>query len=152
VDTLSLYALTGTPLSLPSAYSLPGRGPIRTDESIQFDFAFEMLPDDRPVFLPLLALRLDASVLDPGFIPQQTTFDAITEAPLNGYLVTDTLPATPGALYIVRSRMICTATSSAFYAKLEVLAQDPAARSVTFRILVDRNCGYRGLEPGIPNR
>ena len=38
------------------------------------------------------------------------------------------------------------------YAKLEVLSFNAAQRSVIFRILVDANCGYRGLEPGIPTR
>jgi hypothetical protein len=36
------------------------------------------------------------------------------------------------------------------YAKLEVLSFDEAARTVTFRILIDENCGFKGLEPGLP--
>ncbi len=36
--------------------------------------------------------------------------------------------------------------------KLEVLGFTPVARSVTFRILVNNNCGYRGLELGIPEK
>jgi hypothetical protein len=39
-----------------------------------------------------------------------------------------------------------------FYAKLHVLAIDRAARRLDFEILTDINCGYRGLEPGVPKR
>ena len=36
------------------------------------------------------------------------------------------------------------------YGKLEVLQIDTVAHTITFQHLVDQNCGYRGLEPGIP--
>jgi hypothetical protein len=150
VDTVTLSALTGTPLTSASGYSLPARAPIRTDQSPLFDFAFEVLPDGRPVFLPLLALHLDGGVLDPGFIPQAIAFDAIGSAPLNGYLITDSMPARPGNIYIARSRLVCTQLSAAEYAKMEVLAYDSLARTVTFQIMVNVNCGYRDLQPGIP--
>jgi hypothetical protein len=37
------------------------------------------------------------------------------------------------------------------YAKLEVLSFDDVTRIVTFRIITDDNCGFRGLEPGLPD-
>jgi hypothetical protein len=37
------------------------------------------------------------------------------------------------------------------YGKFQVLAIDPAQRTVTLEFLIDRNCGYRGLEPGLPD-
>ncbi len=42
--------------------------------------------------------------------------------------------------------------NASYYAKLRVLAVDTAARRVHFEILVNTNCGYRGLEPGLPTR
>jgi hypothetical protein len=33
-----------------------------------------------------------------------------------------------------------------------VLAVDDLARTVTFRILTDDNCGFKGLAPGLPDR
>jgi len=150
VDTITLSALTGTPLSSPSAFSLPARAAIRTDETSLFDFAFDIAPDGRPLFLPLLALHLDGGVLDPGFIPQAITFDAIQSAPLNGYITTDSISARPGKIYIARSRLVCTQLSAAEYAKMEVLAYDSLARTVTFQVMVNVNCGYRDLQPGLP--
>jgi hypothetical protein len=39
-----------------------------------------------------------------------------------------------------------------YYAKIEVLAIDTIARRIDLQVLVDQNCGYRGLETGIPPR
>jgi len=39
-----------------------------------------------------------------------------------------------------------------FYAKVRVLAVDSTARRLDFEILADENCGYLGLEPGLPSR
>jgi hypothetical protein len=35
---------------------------------------------------------------------------------------------------------------------MEVLSFNPDERSVTFRILTNINCGYRGLEAGLPTK
>ncbi len=40
--TASLYALSGTPVSLPSGYSIPARQAVRTDAASAFDFAFDI--------------------------------------------------------------------------------------------------------------
>ncbi len=29
---------------------------------------------------------------------------------------------------------------------------DDVARTVAFRVLIDDNCGFKGLEPGLPKR
>jgi hypothetical protein len=33
---------------------------------------------------------------------------------------------------------------------MEVLAYDSLARTVTFQVMVNVNCGYRDLQPGLP--
>jgi hypothetical protein len=38
-----------------------------------------------------------------------------------------------------------------YFAKLVVLAIDTLERRIDFRILTNINCGYRGLEPGLPH-
>jgi hypothetical protein len=38
------------------------------------------------------------------------------------------------------------------YAKLEILGLNEALRIVTFRVLSNDNCGFRSLEPGLPDR
>jgi hypothetical protein len=39
-----------------------------------------------------------------------------------------------------------------YYAKVQVLHIDTVARRIDLRVLADQNCGYRGLEPGIPSQ
>jgi hypothetical protein len=89
-------------------------------------------------------------VLPPGFIRDSSTYDNITLAPLNGYVTSDTVVVEVGARYIARSRVVCTVPNVPEYAKLEILSVDTLARVVTFKILADNNCGYRGLAPGVP--
>ena len=139
VDTVTISALTGTPIRLPSAFSVADRAAIRTDLSAQFDFAFDILPGTgTPVFLPRSALGfpLEGS-LQPGLQAREEPF-------------ADTIPIAAGERYMARSRVVCTGLGIPRYGKLEVLAIDATARTVTFQVLVGQNCGYNSLAPGIP--
>ena len=62
----------------------------------------------------------------------------------------DPLAVAVGERYVARSRVVCTSLGVPLYGKLEVLAIDAAARTLTFEVLVDENCGYIGLAPGVP--
>ncbi len=154
VDSLvSLYALSGTPVSTPSAYRLEDGATVRTDQSVVFDFAFDIDSAGRAVLLPTGALRLGRAS---GLQTSAVHFDSIRLAPDRGYQLDSAVVVDSGTVAIVHSRpTTCGFGLSAayvYYAKLEVLAVESAARRLRFRILVDRNCGYRGLEPGLPSR
>src|SRR5690348_72253 len=58
VDTVSLYALSDTVISLPAAYDLQTALAVRTDRSSLFDFAFNVDSTGRLEFLPSGALGL----------------------------------------------------------------------------------------------
>jgi len=152
VDTVLVGALVGTPISVPSAYGInPGvAGPIRTDQSSQFDFAYNILSDGRRVLLPRAALRLVTSSAEPGLQPSEDAFDEIDRAPLNGYLTLDTIEVAVGQRYVVRSRVACTSIGVPLYGKIEILAFDDTDRRLTFRALANTNCGFRSLQPGLP--
>jgi hypothetical protein len=152
VDTVLIGALVGTPISVPSAYGInPGTaGPIRTDQTSAFDFAYNILPDGRRVFLPRAALGLATTTAEPGLQATDDGFDGIDEAPLNGYLTLDTIEVAVGQRYIVRSRVACTSIGVPLYGKIEILEFDDDDRRVTFRALANTNCGFRSLQPGIP--
>ena len=81
-------------------------------------------------------------------------FDSITLAPTSGYVYDTTAAAGAGAELLVQSRVTtCSYGGSAsYYAKLRVLTVDMVARRADFEILVNINCGYRGLEPGLPTQ
>lgn len=149
--TEMLYALVGTPVATPSAYALEGSRQVRTDLSVDFDFAYNVESDGRHVFVPRAALGIDPTAnVNPGFQARGESFEAITVAPSNGYVTTQAVPIAVGDRYVVRGRITCT-IGVPKYAKLEVLAFNDVARTVDFRVLTDDNCGFKGLEPGLPD-
>src|SRR3989442_11650399 len=56
VDTVSLYALSGTLVSKPSGYALLN-GPVRTEQDVSFAFAFDIDTAGRAELLPTGALK-----------------------------------------------------------------------------------------------
>ena len=152
VDTVTLYALDGTELQLPSAYNISTAAVVRTDQQSTFDFAFNIASGDSAVLLPTGALHLG---IGSGIQTVTAAFDAITIVPSGAYV--DSLPVhiDSGTVAVVHSRAIsCLVTGSLsyVYAKLQVLAVDTVARSLRMQILSNKNCGYRSLEPGNPTR
>jgi hypothetical protein len=151
VDTL--WALVGTPVSTPSGYSVQGSQRVRTDLSVEFDFAYNVETAVEHVLLPRAALGIDtAAAAKPGFLLQTESFEAITVAPSNGYITDTAVPIAVGQRYVVRSRITCTNLGVPKYAKMEILAFNEETRIVSFRILTNDNCGFRSLEPGLPDR
>ena len=153
-DTLTIWALTGTPVQSPSAYSVP-EGAVRTDRTSGFEFAYEMVVvgnDTSRYFLPQAVLPLPPNnSVNPGLQPRAQTFESIIDAPSNGYITTDTLDVAVDGVYIVRSRIVCNIGVS-LYSKLQILSFDDSARTVEFRVLANTNCGYKRLTPGIPTK
>jgi hypothetical protein len=154
VDTVTINAVRGTPPNVPAGFDLVDSRPVRVDQTISFDFIFDFTDDLEPVFVPidLLGLVPEGSV-PPGFIAQSKPFEEVIIAVQNGYSQGDTLRITEGDVLMARSRLTCSGYGGLpLYGKLHILDVDAVARQVTFEHLVDLNCGYRGLEPGLPER
>jgi hypothetical protein len=150
IDTVAIYALSGTPVALPSGYQIELKRAVRTDQTAFFDFAFDIPPSAAPRFYPTGPLGLGEGS---GFLRQTAPFDSVTFAPLDGYVRDSGVVADSGAVYVVRSRPVsCTFGTFAYFAKLRVLAVDTTARRVDFEVVANANCGYRSLEPGTPTR
>jgi hypothetical protein len=154
VDTVSVYAVTGTPIFQPSGYVISIRSAVRLDFFPSFDFAYHIDDAGKRSFLPYdLVTGSERTSGNPGLQPTETPFEAIDVAQQLGYIVRDTVEVLPGQVYYVRSELAqgC-AFGTPFYAKLQVLAVDDSARAVRFQILNNINCGYRGLTVGLPTR
>jgi hypothetical protein len=153
VDTFTLGALEGTPIATPSGYSATAGGPVRTDRTLDFEFAYNVRRlengDSQPVFLPRAALGFSSTTADPGLQRREEEFDEITRARSNGYVTDSAVPIQVGERYLMRSRVVCSGLGVPLYAKLLILGIED--RSVTFQLLLDGNCGYKGLEPGLPD-
>jgi hypothetical protein len=152
VDTVTLGALQGTSISTPSGYNITA-GPVRTDASVDFEFAYNVrrLADGsyQRVLLPRAALGLSSTTsADPGLQQRTEPFDGITRAGSNGYVTDSAVPIEKGQRLVVRSRVICSALGVPLYGKIEIL--DFQDSTVTLQTLVDGNCGYKDLLPGLP--
>lgn len=155
-DTVSLYALDGTALDLPSGLIVASTPhAVRTDLTADIDFAFNLV-GGKALLLPTGAMHLG---IGSGIQHQTATFDAITVAPGGFYVdsVADTLQV--GTVAVVHSRplsagsvTVCLTGVGYFYAKLQVLAIDTLARRIDMRFLADQNCGYKSLTPGNPTQ
>ncbi|MDO8666046.1 MAG: hypothetical protein Q7J79_05500 [Gemmatimonadales bacterium] len=152
--SFTLYALTNTSVGTPSAYNMITLATVRTDRSIDLDFAVDMVGgtagDSAVVIIPRGALGFQ---LDGGVQLAAEPFDSIVLAPVNGYVEDAPLPVDSGDVVLVASRLQqCNfGINRPRYAKLRVESVNRAQRSIAFKIRIDPNCGYRGLAPGIPS-
>jgi hypothetical protein len=152
VDTVTVGSLTDTPITTASGFSV-SLGAIRTDLSPDFDFAYDIQGDPATgtsVILPRAALGIvSGSSAEPGVMRRSEAFDDIEAAPSNGYVTEEAVPVALGERYIVRSREVCN-IGVPLYAKVEIIGLEN--NSLILKVLANTNCGYRGLEPGFPNR
>ena len=151
VDTVSLYAIRGTPLNTPSAYSLFGNQTVFIQQSTALDFAFDFDSIGAPALFPTGAIHLGTGS---GLQTSTTRFDSIKVAPTGNYIFDKPIALDTGTIVLVSSRVTTCVfgISAPLYAKLRVIRVDSTARRLDFTILVDQNCGYRGLEPGLPTQ
>lgn len=148
VDTVTIGSLVGTPITTPSGFSVLG-GAIRTDRTAEFDFAYN-IDAGQHVFVPRAVLGIVSSTANPGLQRQEAEFDAIEVARSNGYVTEESVPVAVGERYVVRSRVVCSALGVPLYAKIEVIGFED--NLVHLKVLANTNCGYKGLQPGLPDR
>lgn len=161
VDTVTVFALQGTDISLPSGFDVAGHRVARTDRGDAFDFTFDIDEDGTPKVYPQGALGLDASA---GIVISEKSFDDIEEAPTDGYVSDSAVTVGIDTVFVVRSRRFSGSGlglgddcpffigSLPRYGKFQVLEIDRQRRFITLKGLINVNCGYRGLEPGLPRR
>jgi hypothetical protein len=152
VDTAVVYALTGTEIGTASAFDLLTALPARPELDDFYDIAFDIDSGGNPTLYPAALVGLPSSA---GIQQSTSAFDDILRAPLDDYVTDTALVIEAGTVFIARSRTTnqgCSAFIGAIprYGKFEVIGLDPTARTVTLKHLVNLNCGYRDLTPGIP--
>ena len=149
---VTLGALRSTSVQTPSAFSVFASGALRTDAALgsNFDFLYDIDPVLGPAFFPAEVVKvIPPSSTNPGLKRMNVPFDSIKVADLNGYTNDAFLTVDSGDVFLVRSGIVCS-QGVPMYGKLVVTQVDTVAHEVTFNVLVDNNCGYRGLQPGFP--
>jgi hypothetical protein len=163
-DTLTLYALNGAPRGAPTAISIFSGifGTAGVNEtSLTFDVAVDLDDQGRPRLYPVRAVA--STLLD--FLPlgarhqvgirrETRAFDAISEAPDDGYVLDSAQTVAVGEVVIIQStdQSACSSVfGGAVYAKMIVDSVRTSTRQLFARITADPNCGFRSFVlPGPP--
>jgi hypothetical protein len=161
--TTTLYALTGAPANVPTAFSFL-TGATRASASFAFDVAVDLDAQNRVVVLPVRVLgsALAGPLKRVGLQVVPGTFASIEEVPSTGYDTLSVKTITPGTTLAVElqdptacysSYNLAVLTSQIIYAKLVVDSVDIPTRRIYTRSVVDPNCGYRGVvADSVPKR
>lgn len=143
----TLVSLEDGSLRQESAFDIAGSGPVRTDQTSEWDFAVDRDGAGDLLFAPRNVI-LEASSAA-GLQRIESSFEDLTVAPEEGYTSDETVPVEEGAVYAARSRRDPNVRVSCFrFMKLEVVSVDRAGGLVTFRHLINPNCGRRTLVAG----
>lgn len=160
VDTVTLYSVSDTPVTGPSAFDIINNERVITPQVSTFDFLFAgdtavhfRADGAGPQLVP--AGAIPSLVRGPAFQRSSLAFDSITSAPGGGWNDSTGIAVDSGNVLIARSRPTdinsCPYGAIVYeYAKIEVLTVDTAAGTIRLKMLVNVNCGYRDLLPGIP--
>jgi hypothetical protein len=156
---ITLYALTGTPITTPSGYNMIQLGEVRTYLSNNFDFVMDIGIDSTfgvgnkgDTVIVLEPRGAVGFVEDGGLQWTAIGFDSVAVAPTDGYEQVKPTKIRQGDVILASSRkQTCDdASQHPRYAKLNIQTVDLVARSVVILVVIDPNCGYRGLKSGIP--
>ncbi len=157
VDSLSVFALSGTPPTYPSGIAILSRQPVRVDGFAAFDVAFDIDAAGSVVISPVKLVVITPGGSRPvGMLKVPGTFDTALEAPKTGYEADSSLVLAPGEVVIVQSAHntsgdLCQfALNPNIYAKIAIDSVVLASRTIFLRLGLDPNCGFRSFVTGIP--
>ena len=151
-DTLTAWALNGTPPSFPTAYRAASGAVTRADGSFNFDIAFDIDASNKVVVYPqrFVGVPLEGPKAV-GLLRITASFDELTQAPASGYVFDSSFVVSPGqglAMQVQSTSDCQLYFSTVHYTKLVVDSIDAARRAVYFRAVHNPNCGYRSLVAG----
>jgi hypothetical protein len=157
VDSLSLFALSGTPPTYPSGIAILSRQAVRVDGFASFDVAFDINAAGNAVISPVkLVVITPGGSRAVGLLRAAGTFEAAVEAPKSGYELDSSLVLAPGEVVMVQTARntqgdLCQfAINPNIYAKIAVDSVNLATRTLFLRLGLDPNCGFRSFADGIP--
>lgn len=156
VDTLSVFALSGTPPNYPSGIAFLSRQPVHVDGFALFDVAFDINGDGNAVIYPVKLIVASGSSRPVALQKVALPFEQVTEAPKTGYESDSAMVAVPGQTIVVQSAHNASADLCQFainpniYAKISVDSVNLSSRTIYFRMGLDPNCGFRSFAEGLP--
>jgi hypothetical protein len=154
--TTAVYALSGTSASLPAAYYFISESLVRpqllTTGTVNFEIAFDIDAEGRVALLPARVVVPDSPGGTPSVGIQKSTvaFDEVQRAPDRNYVRDSTFTAQVGDTFVIQLLSSGCTFGDPLYAKLIIDSINLAERRIQFTSMVNRNCGFRGLVPGLP--
>lgn len=152
-DSFVVYSVSQTPVNVPAAFNIIFFTTLRLEPTYGFDLVFDIDDAGKAVVIPVtLVGGAVTSGRRVGLQKITGPYEDVTRAPTSGYRYDSTLALDVGEAAIVELQTdICQfQTSALVYAKLQIKAIDPVARTIVFRITYDPNCGFRSFLPGVP--
>ena len=158
LQSFTVYSLTNSPPSVPNAINFLG-GVTRATAGFSFDVAIDLDATGTPVIYPVRTLggALAGSLKYVGLQKLATPFASLREVPATGYDSTNAQALTIGGTVavVLRDPTACYSvnliTSQLIYAKMVIDSVNVPVRKIYGRIVIDPNCGYRGVvEDSIP--
>ena len=156
-DTLSVFALSGTPPTYPSGISIVARQAVLVNGFAGFDVAFDINSSGNAVVYPVKLVVTSLSGARPVGVQKVTgTFETVTDAPKTGYQQDSSVVLAKGEVVAIESAHngsgdICSfALSPNLYAKIALDSVNLASRTLYLRMGLDPNCGFRSFAEGIP--
>lgn len=149
----SAYAMSGTPISYPSAFSIAAQAVSRPDGGLEFDFAFDMNAAGQIVLIPVKLVALNPSGDRTVGIQRRTgTYAGISEAPVDGYTIDSVTVVKVGEPVIVevQSSACVYAATPMIYGKMVIDSVRASERRLFGRTIVNQNCGFRSFALGFP--
>lgn len=143
---VTVFDFRSSSVRVPSAFDITSGRTVRVDQDAGWDFLFAVRDDGTP------ELRPRSQVIDgdaeSGLQAVERNFEALDEAPEGGYATTSAVAVEEGDVLAGRSRN----DPCRQFMKLEVLSVDPAEGTLTFRHLINLDCGFRNLVAGSSNQ
>ncbi|TFG64748.1 MAG: hypothetical protein E4H28_04865 [Gemmatimonadales bacterium] len=130
----------------PAAFNLFDRSAVRTDQSTGWDFVFAVDPVLGPTLQPREFVVVEES--DAGIQPSESEFDALIQAPNDGYTQNEPVPVAVGSVFTVRSRQAPGLNSRCrVFGKIEIVSIEGVPAMATIRYVINPNCERRNIEP-----
>ena len=162
-DTLTAYALNGTPPSFPSGFRAASGAVTRADGNFNFDVAFDINSASQVVVYPQRLVGVPCIVGAPncggvlgakrvGLQRLTVPVDTLGRASQGGYVFDSSFVMAPGqslAMQVQDQNDCALFISTVHYTKLVIDSIDAGRRAVFFRAVHNPNCGYRSLVAGV---
>lgn len=153
--TVEVFALNGTPGTLPSAIRTRTLAVVRVGSDFNFDVAWDINAAGEAVAItPRMVGNQLTGARRVGLLLAAPPFEALVKAPTSGYKY-DSLMVVPldKILLVDVLDPSCSAFSilgQNIRSKIIIDSVIPSRKALYMRIVANPNCGFRDLGPGLP--